>query len=189
MSSSQQSGSLLPGQLMEEEDEVVILPVVDNTTLIARYQLSLVGRMFHQGGRSIHAMVALLPKLWNVAGRVRGVVLDNSRFQFDFENERDLQKVLNKRPCHFNDWSFSLERWEPHIGNDFPNTMTFWISTVGIPSLYWVEEKFRNFGNSFGVVRAVDAPQARFLVTIRADEPLRFRRKHKSLRVRLSGSP
>lgn len=55
--------------------------------------------------------------------------------------------------------------------------MTFWISIVGIPSLFWVEETYRNFGNSFGEVRAVDAPQARILVSIRADEPLRFRRK------------
>lgn len=85
--------------------------------------------------------------------------------------------VLNKRPCFFNDWSFALERWEPHVGNVFPNTMTFWVSTVGIPSLFWVDETFRNLGNSFGTVRAVDAPQARVFVTIRADEPLFFRKK------------
>lgn len=100
----------------EEEDDVVILPKVVNSALLSCLQLSLVGRMFHQGGRSIEALVSLLPKehIWDVEGRVWGVSLRDSRFQFFFEYETDLQKVLKKRPCHFNKWSFALERWEPH---------------------------------------------------------------------------
>lgn len=110
-------------------------------------------------------------------GRVRGIPLGNSRYQFDFDSERDLQKVLKRRPCHFNKWSFALERWEPHVGDVFPNTMTFWIHTEGIPTQFWMEEIFRNFGRALGEVRLVDAPMARFQVTIKADEPLRFRKK------------
>lgn len=179
MASSSSLNRQLTGNQLEEEDEVVILPHVDNSALIDRYKLSLVGRMFHRDGRSVETAIALLPKenIWNVAGRVRGIPLGNSRFQFDFDSERDLQKILKRRPCHFNKWSFALERWEPHLGDVFPNTMNFWIHTEGIPSQYWMPEIFRNFGNSLGVVRAVDAPMARIQVTIKADEPLRFRKK------------
>lgn len=160
----------------EEEDDVVILPQVDNSALLARLHLSLVGRMFHQGGRSTKALLSFLPKenIWDVEGRVRGVSLGDARFQFFFESEVDLQKVLNKRPCHFNKWSFALERWEPHVGTSFPNIMTFWVRTEGIPAEFWDEEVLRNFGNSLGLVRRVDPSKGRILISVTADVPLRF---------------
>ncbi|CAD5314687.1 unnamed protein product [Arabidopsis thaliana] len=98
--------------------------------------------MFHQGGRSIEALLSFLPKenIWDVEGRVRGVSLNDSRFQFFFETEADLKKVLNKRPCHFGKWSFALERWEPNLGAAFPNSMTFWTRTEGIPPEFWEEQ-------------------------------------------------
>lgn len=113
----------------EEEDDLVILPAVDNSQLIARFKLSLVGRLFNKDRRSVETLITLLPRpsIWDVEGRVRGVDLGNQRFQFDFDSEEDLQKVLSKRPCHYNKWSFALERWAPHIGDSFPNTMTFWV--------------------------------------------------------------
>lgn len=57
-------------------------PKMDNSAVLARLHLSLVGRMFHQGGRSIEAFVSLLPKehIWNVEGRVREVSFGGSRF-------------------------------------------------------------------------------------------------------------
>ncbi|CAL9234810.1 unnamed protein product, partial [Arabidopsis halleri] len=115
--------------------------------------------MFHLGGRSIEALVSLLPKenIWDVEGRVR-----------------DLLKILNKRPCHFNKWSFALERWQPHIGITFPTTMTFWIKLEGIPSEFWVDELLRNFGNSFGTVHSVDTTNGRLHISVQADAPLRF---------------
>lgn len=83
-------------QIMED-GEVVILPDLDNSELIARYNLSLVGRIFNK-------------ERHNVEGRVRGVDLGNHKFQFDFDSEADLLKVLSKRPYNFIMWSFVLER-------------------------------------------------------------------------------
>lgn len=154
--------SRLFGKELEENDDIFILPDEDNSSQIAIYKHSLVGRMFHQGGRSIHAMMALLPKpnIWNVEGGVWGISLGKSRFQFDFESERDLQKILSKRPRHFNQWSFSIERWEPYVSEAYPNTITLWIKTIGIPSMYWMEKTLKAFGDSLGVCRAEDAPLA-----------------------------
>ncbi|CAE5976104.1 unnamed protein product [Arabidopsis arenosa] len=78
----------------EEEDDVAILPQVDNSALLARLQLSLVGQMLHQGRRNMEALVSFLSKehIWDVEGRVWGVSLGDSRFQFFFESEADLQK-------------------------------------------------------------------------------------------------
>ncbi|XP_023633734.1 uncharacterized protein LOC17877672 [Capsella rubella] len=164
--------------LEDEDDEVVILPQADNSAIVARLNLSLVGRMFHKGGRSMAALVATLPKehIWDLEGRVRGVPIGDSRFQFFFETEEDLQKVLNKRPYHFNHWSFALERWEPHVGSVFPNSMTFWIRLDGIPSEFWTVASLTAFGASLGQVQAVDSPNGGIQVTVTADIALKFQK-------------
>lgn len=110
------------------EDDIIRIPDCDINDVTERFRLTLIGRVFHLRGRSIDAMINLLPRsrIWNVEGRVRGFNLRNGRFQFDFDNEADLLMVLNKSPCHFNQWSFALERWEPFTSEDFPNTIPFW---------------------------------------------------------------
>ncbi|XP_024009266.1 uncharacterized protein At4g02000-like [Eutrema salsugineum] len=162
--------------ISEDEDDIIDLPHVDNSHLIARFSRSLVGRMFNQDIRSTEALIAFMPRsnIWDVEGRVHGIDLGNSRFQFDFDFEADLQRVLSKRPCHFNKWSFSLERWTPHVGDSFPNNMVFWVRISGIPTHFWVEENFRAVGNRLGEVTAVDARAASVQVSLNADNPLRF---------------
>lgn len=160
----------------EEDDDLVILPNVDNSELIAQFKLSLVGRIFNTERRSVEALITLLPRpnIWDVEGRVRGLDLGNHRFQFDFESESDLVKVLNKRPCHFNKWAFALERWIPHVGDTFPNTMTFWISFSGIPTHFWMDPIFESLGGRLGNVGPIDARAAKVQVEINMDRPLRF---------------
>ncbi|XP_024010605.1 uncharacterized protein LOC112086034 [Eutrema salsugineum] len=101
-----------------EEDTPVVIPPFDNSALLARFRLTLIGRTFHVDGRSTEALLTFIPRsgIWEVAGRVRGVDLGNGRFHFDFDSEEDLKKVLKKRPYHFNKWTFSLKRWEPKSG-------------------------------------------------------------------------
>lgn len=160
----------------EEDDDLVILPAVDNSQLIARFKLSLVGRLFNRDRRSVETLITLLPRpsIWDVEGRVRGVDLGNQRFQFDFDSEEDLQKVLSKRPCHYNKWSFALERWAPHIGDSFPNTMTFWVTVMGIPTHFWLEPIFRALGKPLGLVGLVEEKTAKFQVELNAERPLKF---------------
>lgn len=163
----------------DDVEDIIVLPQVDNSELVAQFRLSLVGRIFHQEGRSIDALIAFLPRshIWDVEGRVRGLSLGNYKFQFDFDSEADLVKVLAKRPCHFNKWSFSLERWAPHIHDDFPNTMTFWTRVEGIPTHFWLAEIFERIGSALGQVVAVDARASRMQITLNGDRPLHFDRK------------
>lgn len=121
-----------------EEDEIIPIPEFDYTYLIEKHKLTLVGHMFHIDGRSMDALIKHMPKkhICDMEGKVRGSNLGNNKFQFDFNSEQDLQKVLQRRPCHFNKWSFSLERWTPTIREDFPNSMMFWIEISGVPNHY-----------------------------------------------------
>lgn len=121
---------------LELEDDVIPLPPCDMTSAAEKFKFTLIGRMFHREGRSLDAIIGLLPKpkIWDVEGRARGMNLGNGQFQFDFDEEEDMKKVLGKRPWHFNRWSFSLEKWEPFTSDAFPNTMLFRVKVTGVPS-------------------------------------------------------
>lgn len=88
----------------DREEKIIWIPKFDFSDLIKKYKTSLVGRMFHTEGRSIDALLAFMlrSRIWDVEGRVHGSDMGNGRFQFDFKEEKDLQKVLRRRPCHFN---------------------------------------------------------------------------------------
>lgn len=65
---------------------------LDNTALVNRFRQTLIGHVFHPGGRSMEAFLAFMPssRIWDVEGRVRGFDLGNGRFHFNFETEEDL---------------------------------------------------------------------------------------------------
>lgn len=162
-----------------DEEDIIKVPEFDYTDLLEKYKLSLVGKMFHQDGRSVDALIKHMPKrrIWDVEGRVRGSNLGNNKFQFDFDKEEDLLKVLQRRPCHFNKWSFSLERWTPTIKEDFPNIMLLWVTVIGVPTHYKKDESIKSIGGALGKVDTVDVDNGRVRVFINADEPLQFERK------------
>ncbi|KAJ4881197.1 Uncharacterized protein Rs2_38252 [Raphanus sativus] len=161
------------------EDEIIHLPPCDLSTAAERFKRTLIGRVLHRGGRSVGAMMALLPRarIWNVEGRVRGVNLGNGCFQFDFDKEEDLVMVLNKRPCHLNHWIFALERWEPSTSANFPNTVSFWIKVTGVPVHFWNDQTFEEIAKALGTRLNLDSTNARLQVSINADRPLQFERR------------
>ncbi|KAG7560349.1 hypothetical protein ISN45_Aa05g018880 [Arabidopsis thaliana x Arabidopsis arenosa] len=116
--------------------------------------LTLIGRVFHAGGRSMEAFLAFMPSagIWDIEGRVRGFDLGNGKFHFNFETEEDLRKVLRKRPCHFNKWTFSLERWELNFQEDLLSYVNFWVTIRDLPLRCWVEEAFNGIGSALGHV-------------------------------------
>lgn len=137
---------------LESKGDIIGIPECDMSAMAERFKLTLIGRVLHLGGRSIEALISQLPRprIWNVEGRVRGRNLGNGRFQFDFDNERDLQAVLNRRPCHFNQWSFALERWEPFTREDFPNTIPFWVQVTGVPVHFWNDGTYTEIAKALG---------------------------------------
>lgn len=164
---------------LDLEDEIINLPACDLNEASERFKKTLIGRVLHKGGRSIEAMIALLPRarIWNVEGRARGTNLGNGRFQFDFEKEEDLITVLNKRPCHINQWIFALERWEPFTSDNFPNTISFWIKVTGVPVHFWNDQTFEEISKALGKKMALDSKNARLQVSIDVDKPLQFNRR------------
>ncbi|KAG2241383.1 hypothetical protein Bca52824_096632 [Brassica carinata] len=147
------------------EDEIIRIPACDLTAATERFKRTLIGRVLHRGGRSVEAMIALLPRAPN---------LGNGRFKFDFDKEEDLLMVLNKRPCHFNHWIFALERWEPSTSENFPNTVPFWIKITGVPVHLWNDGTFSEIAKALGKREDIDAENARIRVSVDADKPLKM---------------
>lgn len=180
-SSHRLSSGILPKALpqQEEDEDPIVLPPVDNSHLLERFKLTLIGRTFNTEGRSTELLLAVMPKshIWDVEGRVKGFDLGIGRFQFDFDNEGDLQRVLNKRPCHINIWSLALERWKPNARSDFPNRITFWVQTKGLPREFWSEGPLKSMGKSLGEVISVDEKAGKIQVSVEVTRPLRFEKK------------
>ncbi|XP_013679592.1 uncharacterized protein LOC106384125 [Brassica napus] len=171
--------SMVKRRHQDEDDEIIRVPAFDNSDLIEKFKLTLVGRMFHSDGRSVEALLKHMPKrrIWDVEGRVRGTNLGNNKLQFDFDKEEDLQKVLQLRPCHFNKWSFSLERWIPTIKEDFPNMMLLWATVSGVPIHYKKLETYQSVGKALGTYDFADIEGGRVRVFINGDLPLKFEYK------------
>lgn len=159
-----------------EEEEIIRVPAFDNSDLIEKFKRTLIGRMFHPDGRSVDALIKHMPKrrIWDVEGRVRGTNIGNNKFLFDFDKEEDMEKVLQKRPCHFNKWSFALERWTPTIKEEFPNSIPFWVNVVGVPIHYKKLETFESVGKALGTYDKADVERSRVRVFVNGDLPLKF---------------
>lgn len=81
-----------------------------------------------------------------------GSDLGNNCFQFRFEREDDLQRVLDNRPYHFAYWMVIIQRWEPVISSSFPSAIPFWIRIKGIPLHYWHEDTVSRVGQELGTI-------------------------------------
>ncbi|KAG7552634.1 hypothetical protein ISN45_Aa06g032300 [Arabidopsis thaliana x Arabidopsis arenosa] len=179
MKNSLRNGQAIRDSPSSEDDEPIQLPALDNSALINRFRFTVVGRVFHTNGRSMEAFLAFMPSagIWDVEGRARGFDLGNGRFHFNFESEEDLQKILKKRPCHFNKWTFSLERWELNFQEDLLSYVTFWVKIRDLLLRCWVEEAFRGIDEAIGHVSEVDVAEARVLVSVNVTKPLKFKKR------------
>ncbi|KAL0898048.1 hypothetical protein Bca101_082009 [Brassica carinata] len=86
----------------------ISVPRFDNTELIARYAKTVIGRCMNPPKQDMKILLFMLPRIWQVEGRVTGSDLGLGRFQFDFETEEDIVEVLKMEPFHFDYWMVSI---------------------------------------------------------------------------------
>lgn len=98
------------------------------------------------------ALIPALPRKWNLQGKVNGSDLGNNCFQYRFEREDDLRRVLDNRPYHFAYWMVLIQRWEPIISNTFPSQIPFWIRIKGLPLHYWHDDMVCRVGQELGTL-------------------------------------
>lgn len=91
-----------------------------------------------------------LSRRWNLHTQAKGSYLGNGLFQFRFDNEEDLRKVMQNLPYHFANWMIILEKWKPTFSPTFPTKIPFWIQIQGLPLHYWLDEVICSIGNELG---------------------------------------
>ncbi|KAG2321008.1 hypothetical protein Bca52824_014221 [Brassica carinata] len=144
----------------------ISVPHFNNSALIKGYSKTLIGRRMNPEEQNIKYLLVTLPKIWNLEDKVVGTDLGLGRFQFDFDDEADIESVLKMQPFHFDYWMLSLVRWQPRTNKNYPFEITFWIKVLGVPLQFWEEPTFRSIGDAIGETKEVDLDNGRIQVVL-----------------------
>ncbi|KAF3515665.1 hypothetical protein DY000_02059969 [Brassica cretica] len=118
-----------------------------------------------------------MPEQWGMSEKITACDLGNGHFLFNFDNEEDLNCVLNQGPFHHNFSMFVLVRWEPVIDEHYPSMVLFWIHLQGIPLHLCTHQNLESIGNRLGKVDTIDAAKGKINVEMESSKPLKFSRK------------
>ncbi|KAG2314382.1 hypothetical protein Bca4012_065049 [Brassica carinata] len=153
----------------------ITVPRFDNSELIASFDKTLIGRCMNPQKQDMKILLFMLPRIWQVEGRVVGTDLGLGRFQFVFEEEEDITEVLKMEPFHFDYWMVSLVRWKPVLEVNYPSRITFWVRVLDIPLQFWAAQTFRSVGEAIGRIQGeVDLREGRVRVELDGFKPLVF---------------
>ncbi|KAG2260876.1 hypothetical protein Bca52824_080170 [Brassica carinata] len=141
----------------------------DPSELIRDNALTLIGRLTNPRKQNMVSVLSYLPKKWNLLGRVAGSELGDDCFQCRFEEESDLQRVLDERPYQFARWMIIIQRWEPVISPTFPSQIPFWINIKGLPLHFWHEKVIRNIGFQLGALENYQLTKSSARIRLRVD--------------------
>lgn len=153
--------------------------------------LCLVGRFLTSRPINFNAMEHTLAALWQPFEQVSVRREEGDRYVFQFYHSVDVQRVLDMRPCTFNNHLLVLEKLEGFSHpSEVPLThVPFWIQVHGLPSGFFSERVVTRIGNELGVF--MESDPYNFLGPRRAYVRLRYKHDlsapiHKSLRMRKS---
>lgn len=85
----------------------VKVPAFDNSELIRKHSLTLIGRITNPR-QIIWSLIPFLADLWKTSSRAIGADLGQGVFQFQLTSEEDMQIMLENRPYHFAKWMIIL---------------------------------------------------------------------------------
>lgn len=120
--------------------------------VVAENELSILGRLLNPDYQSMARIIDYMPIAWRVYDRVRGIALSRDRFQFVFQREKDLVRVLKDRPWSYNHWAMTLERWTSSPPEKFLQTMELWIRIRHIPLVYFTVDTMFTLASEVGKV-------------------------------------
>lgn len=171
---AEERGKRINNKSEENEIRRIRAPPLDTSALIEENALTLIGRLTNPQEQRIWALIPSLPRKWNTQGRVVGADLGHNCFQFRFEKEEDLRKVLENGPYHFGYWMVILQRWEPVISDFFPSTIPFWVRIKGLSLHFWHEKMVCSIGKELGLVdkHELTKTSARVRVLVNGLKPL-----------------
>lgn len=142
-------------ELTIEEGKPHVLKNLSEFNSCERNTRSIMGRLLNPDNQKMASMIHDMPRLWRVSNRARGIALSSDRFQFIFDNENDLQMVLDAGVWTYNDWPMALERWVENPPDDYLSTLPMWIRLRNIPVNHYTKAAIEEIGGLVGFVKEV----------------------------------
>ncbi|KAF2608344.1 hypothetical protein F2Q68_00044436 [Brassica cretica] len=146
MSSNKGKGILY----QDDDDEPIQLPDQADEDLIKEYNLSLIGKILNPKKQNVERLIFAMLEQWGMSEKISACDLGNGLFLFNFDNEEDLNSVLDQSPFHHNYCMYVLVRWEPIIDENYPSLVPFWIQRQGIPLHLTTRKQRYSDGHSDG---------------------------------------
>ncbi|KAG7550613.1 hypothetical protein ISN45_Aa06g013810 [Arabidopsis thaliana x Arabidopsis arenosa] len=141
-------------------DPEIFIPQSVYAEAITRNRLSLIARPLNPTVQNLHTVVSSLPRVWGLASRTHGRVLDGTFLQFLFQSEVDLLSVQRREPWVFNNWFVAFQRWEDFPDLNFLTTIDLWVQIRGIPLAYVSNATVRYIAERLGKIVEVDFNEA-----------------------------
>lgn len=118
----------------EEEEEPWTFDEPENTEELSN-NMWLLGKLWTTKPYNTMAMIETMKKIWNPAKEVIGRDMGNNCVTFQFKSERDIRKVLEMEPWHFNKNVLVLKRLqkEEQPSEVKLNKTPFWIRLYDLP--------------------------------------------------------
>lgn len=146
--------------VFDEEDEEEPLQLVgtdvpnDDTA-----SLYLIGKLWTSRAYNSFGMVETMKKLWNPSRGLTCRDLGSKLMSFQFNSSRDLKRVMDMEPWHFNKHVLVLKQRTDEIQPSAMkfNTIPFWIRIYDLPKIRRTELTLRQIGSRFGEVLEVDS--------------------------------
>ncbi|XP_010412866.1 PREDICTED: uncharacterized protein At4g02000-like [Camelina sativa] len=171
--------------VLGRDDPELFIPHENYAGMLARNQVSLIGRLLNPREQDLRRVISYLPPLWGIALRVHGRILDDSYVQFLFSSEVDMVDVLRMGPWMVDNWFEALQRWEDFPELEFLTSIDMWVQIRGIPLPYVSEATARFIAKTIGEIVHLDfneetSSQIAFIrvkIGIGITDHLRFLRK------------
>lgn len=141
----------------EEEEEI---QVSDESRLeeMDRCALSLIGKFLTRKSYNRKAAKNTLRKAWGLEKELQISEVGSNLFQFKFQSEYDLERILKGGPWCFDNQLLMLTRWKPGMSanNVILEQASLWIQIWGMPFDMMTPKAAREIGNKIGVVEDVE---------------------------------
>lgn len=109
ISSAEKGKGLEIGNHLPPRAARVKVPLPDNSNLIRKHSLTLIGRVTNRSTQKIWSLIPFFTEHWKTEFKPVGSDLGNGLFQFQFEFESDLLAVLDKWPYLYARWMVILQ--------------------------------------------------------------------------------
>lgn len=166
----------------EEEDEepIVITELKGQTYDIV--SMCLLGKLWTNRSFNMFGLMETMKKLWGPTQGVSCRELGHNLISFQFKSKRDMKRVLDMEPWHFNKHILVLKQF---TGDTQPSAMKidktpFWIRVYDLPMVGREEKVLKQIGARFGEVIDIDretmngiSRSVRMKILLKLEHPLK----------------